>query len=178
MDAITQAILSIAKALSGSGGQRPGTITAFAGSAAPLGALICDGSSVLRSAYPALFAVIGTTYGSVDGTHFTLPDMRGRALVGYDATQTEFNALGKTGGEKTHVLTTAEMPSHNHLAPSKPQGAIIYWDGTSTYGYQAGSGSFGSTGGSNVANWFQNTGGGGAHNNLQPYITVNYLIWY
>ena len=51
----------------------PGTVFITAGAGTPAGYLECNGASVLRADYPALFAAIGTTYGSVDGTHFTLP---------------------------------------------------------------------------------------------------------
>lgn len=59
-----------------------GSILAFAGSAAPTGYLLCDGSSVLRATYANLFAIIGTTYGTVDGTHFNLPNTQGIFLRG------------------------------------------------------------------------------------------------
>lgn len=61
------------------------TLVPFAGTSAPTGWLICDGSSLLRANYPTLFGAIGTNYGSVDGTHFNLPDMRGRIPVGREA---------------------------------------------------------------------------------------------
>ena len=50
-----------------------GSIHIYGGAGVPEGYLECDGASLLRSAYPALFAVIGTTFGNVDGTHFNLP---------------------------------------------------------------------------------------------------------
>ena len=63
-----------------------GTVLAFAGSSAPSGFLLCDGRAVSRTTYTSLFSVIGTTYGSGDGsTTFNLPDMRGRVAVGSDA---------------------------------------------------------------------------------------------
>lgn len=61
------------------------TVMPFAGAAAPTGYLFCDGSSLLRASYPSLFAAISTNYGSVDGTHFNLPDLRGRVTVGREA---------------------------------------------------------------------------------------------
>ena len=54
-----------------------GMMAAYGGSTAPSGWLLCQGQSLKRTDYSSLFAAIGTTYGSVDGTHFTLPDMRG-----------------------------------------------------------------------------------------------------
>src|SRR5882757_1684373 len=60
-----------------------GEIIAYAGNSSPdVRWLLCDGSSVLRSDYPDLFAVVGVSFGSVDGTHFNLPDLQGRAAIG------------------------------------------------------------------------------------------------
>ena len=92
----------------------------------------------------------------------------GRVPLGVDTAQTEFNTVEKTGGAKTHKLTTAEMPSHNHPASyyfrnSLPGGSP---DGVMVYG-AGGSGWTINGQGVNIGN----TGGGGAHNNLQPYIT-------
>jgi len=61
-----------------------GAVFWFGANAAPSGFLECNGASVLRSSEPGLFAVIGTTFGSVDGTHFTLPDLRGQFVRGWD----------------------------------------------------------------------------------------------
>ena len=89
---------------------------------------------------------------------------QGRVLVGYDEGDASFNALDKTGGAKTHVLTTAEMPAHNH--------DLLYGVGASTPSIDRGSsGSATATDSTAIAN----TGGGQAHNNLQPYITV--FMW-
>jgi microcystin-dependent protein len=87
----------------------------FAGSAAPTGYFLCDGSAVSRTTYSALFAITSTTYGVGDGsTTFNLPNLKGRVPVGLDGSQTEFDALGETGGAKTHTLTSTEMPVHGH----------------------------------------------------------------
>jgi microcystin-dependent protein len=93
----------------------PGTVHQFAGSSAPAGYLLCDGSAVSRSTYSVLFSIIGTTYGVGDNaTTFNLPNCKGKVPAGYDSAQSEFNALGKTGGEKTHTITVNELPAHNH----------------------------------------------------------------
>jgi len=77
--------------------------------------LPCDGSSLLRSDYPDLFAVIGTTYGSVDSTHFNLPDFRDRTAVGAgSAPGLTPRAVGDSFGEETHQLTVGELASHAH----------------------------------------------------------------
>jgi microcystin-dependent protein len=222
----------------GGGTEMPtGSLTQFAGSTAPAGWLSCDGANVSRTTYAALFAIIGTTYGAGDGsTTFGLPNMKGRIPVGFDSAQTEFDALGETGGAKTHALTSAEMPSHTHTqnAHNHTQNAHNHTqnahghstdaqgfhahnvgitgsgtsstshrhEGTSTFarginggtllGYNFvtdGQGSHGhnitaATPTNNAATATnnattatnQNTGGNGAHNNLQPYIVLNYII--
>lgn len=137
----------------------------FAGTAAPTGFLIADGAAVSRTTYAALFTVLGTTYGVGDNsTTFNLPNLKGRVAVGVDSTQTEFTPIAKTSGAKTHTLLTTEMPSHTHGIGFNGSGANA---GTSVAIPAAGSASTYAS----VA-----TGGGGAHNNLQPYITTNYII--
>jgi microcystin-dependent protein len=82
---------------------------------APTGYLVCDGSAQSRSIYASLFAVIGTTYGVGDGSStFNLPNLKGQVPVGLDASQTEFNAVAKSGGAKTVTLTESELAAHNH----------------------------------------------------------------
>lgn len=118
--------------------------------------------------YPAPYWPIGSIYISVVNTN---PSQwfdgvwesfgSGRVLVGVDTTQTEFNKVMKTGGEKTHTLNINEMPAHNH--PLKHGTG-----GSGTWGTNINQS--GSTSSDNFA--IANTGGGQAHNNLQPYITV------
>lgn len=95
-----------------------GLVSMFAGSTAPTGWLMCDGTAVSRSTYAGLFAAIGVTYGAGNGsTTFNLPDLRTRVPVGKNGTGT-FATLGSTGGAETHTLTTAQMPSHTHTQNS------------------------------------------------------------
>lgn len=152
-----------------------GEIISFAGATSPSGKwLICDGASILRSDYPDLFTVIGTTYGSVDSTHFNVPDLSGRTIIGVSGS----HALGQNSGQETHTLTIGEIPSHGHtdtghlhtvgnqgvflqLAP--PVG--VFPSAIPTPGVT----------GLASAN-ITNTGGDGAHNNMQPYLSLNYFI--
>lgn len=169
---------------SGGGGRMAGEVITWAGAAPPGGGwLECNGASLLRADYPALFAAIGTTFGSADSTHFNLPDARGRAIVGVDASQTEFTPLGKTGGAKTHTLTIPEMPSHTHVQNPHTHNVMgaLKAGGTGTAIRELAEAA--STPRNDAANAAmaaagtnQNTGGGGAHNNLQPYIAMRFFI--
>jgi microcystin-dependent protein len=99
-------------------GPRVGAMDDYGGTADPdICWLLCDGRSLLRASYPALFAVLGTTYGSVDGTHFNIPDFRGRVAVMVDGAAGRLSAndaIGNSGGEEKHVLTIAELAAHSH----------------------------------------------------------------
>ena len=92
-----------------------GGMVAWTTSSAPTGWLICDGSAVSRTTYADLYAVVGDTYGSGDGTTtFNLPNIKGRVVVGLDSADAAFDALAETGGSATHTLNTAEIPAHTH----------------------------------------------------------------
>lgn len=161
-----------------------GEIRMYAGTTAPSGWRICDGSTLNRTGSgAALFAVIGTTYGVGNGSStYNLPNFKGRVPVGLDAAQTEFNALGVSGGAKTHTLTEAQMPSHTHVQNPHThvmQGNGALTDGSSGTAYVVQNGTFygfrtDQPDQTTAVN--QATGGGQAHNNLQPYLTINYII--
>jgi microcystin-dependent protein len=142
----------------------------FAGPVAniPGGYLLCDGSAVSRTTYAGLYAAIGTGWGVGDGsTTFNLPNLMGKTTVGYNASDTDFNAVGKTGGEKTHQLTITEMPAHTHLYDKGQQGDTtsgVPENDPNGRGY--------------VSTASSSTGGDGAHNNMQPYGVVLKLIKY
>ena len=145
-----------------------GSITMYAGSTTPDGYLICDGSAVSRTTYSDLFNVIGTTYGNGDGsTTFNVPNLKGKVVVGLDSNDTDFDTLGETGGEKEHTLIIDEMPSHDHGHTVRNIYATNSFTQTVDAGLQVGSN--GST---------TSTGGGQPHNNMQPYIVLNYIIKY
>ena len=145
-----------------------GEIKMWAGNTLPKGWLLCDGSEVSKAKYPKLYEAIGDLWGTpASSSNFMLPKLNGKVPVGYNSSDTDFATVGKTGGEKTHKLTTTEMPSHRHGA-----GLYIVAD-------RFGSGSRDAAGtysgyGSAINTGY--TGGGGAHNNMQPYAVIKYII--
>lgn len=177
-----------------------GIIVDFAGTAAPSGWLLCHGQEISRAEFAALFAVIGTAYGAGNGsTTFNLPDTRGRVIAGLDnmggtasgrLTSFSTTTVGGSGGAQTHVLTIAQMPSHDH-------GGSTGWAGEHSHPftifgqrYSDQGGSIPTLGGANTSqSWAGNTaaagnhphtisgqGGGEAHNIVQPTIVMNKII--
>ena len=142
-----------------------GGVMSYIAATAPTGWLLCDGAAVSRTTYADLFTVISTTYGAGNGsTTFNVPNLKGRVPVGLDSTQTEFDALAETGGAKTHTLTTNQIPSHSHNVQdvggtaSVAGGAFV--EGITTASDRS----------------TDAAGGGQAHNNLQPYLVLNFII--
>jgi len=109
-----------------------GCVKMYAGSTPPNTWLICDGSQVSRTTYATLFSVIGTTYGSGDGsTTFNVPNMQGNVVVGHNGGS--YNR-GQTGGSATHTITTAEMPSHSHTGTTDSSGSHSHTGTTDSTG--------------------------------------------
>lgn len=200
-----------------------GSIVMFAGSVAPEGWLICDGSAVSRETYSSLYSVIGDLYGSGDGsTTFNLPDLTGRVLIGSSSS----HPAASSGGEEVHTLSATEIPSHSHSvgqhghsnditvttpvlsheitqavfsynAPGSTTKSGLSGGTSSTYSAYSGSTNTNATRTTDVAvadhpatdctvdgsvddcNAFDTSSVGlsDAHNNMQPYITLNYIIY-
>src|SRR3990172_2175284 len=108
----------------------------------------------------------------------------GRVLVGLDALDTDFDTAEETGGAKTHTLTTAQMPAHTHtqrrnnVATGANTGWTTAFDASSSSPVADVNTGTGSTTATNQAATAvnQNAGGGGAHNNLQPYLVLKGMI--
>lgn len=162
-DEFTEIVEAIKAELKSETTERAGFIYPFAGTTVPIGYLLCDGAEYSRTAYPELFAAIGTIYGAGDGsTTFNVPNLATRVPVGKGSGY----ALGATGGEEKHTLTVDEMPAHNHSL-ANPVGD----DSGDVNGYQWKQ---------NMGDWgkmiTEVAGGSQAHNNMQPYTVVNYII--
>lgn len=141
--------------------------------------LPCDGASYLRVDYPDLFSAIGTVYGSVDSSHFNVPDLRGRSILGVGSgSGLSTYSLGDTGGEESHILVTGEIPSHTHTdtGHTHVEGVAAPAAGAAIAGVPIPSAvpAAGVTN-SGTAN-LTSTGGDGAHENRQPYMALNYAI--
>ena len=197
-----------------------GVISQYAGATAPSGYLLCTGQTLLASDYQDLFNAIGYTYGG-SGSSFVIPNLQNRVPVG-KGSDTEFDTLGETGGEKTVTLQTTHVPSHTHTFSGttsgesghthgvagisglngsgsgylalQTDGNLVWYRGNGTT-WASGQGAGGSTPGMSIGGSQSTTTGGSsghthtysgttsagsgsgtAHNNLQPYIVLNYII--
>jgi microcystin-dependent protein len=162
-------------------GVPPGTIMMFAGTSAPQGWVLCDGTAYAKDSYAALYAAVGSTWGET-ATTFNVPDLRARVPVGNgigNSTNTDTRSgvhanlharpLGSTTGTETQALTVPQLPPHQH-------------------GYSDKSGSGSTTivafawGAADENNFkddpfnTDNAGGNAAHNNLQPVTYMHYII--
>lgn len=186
---------AIAAALSGFTNVPPGTVIEFAGNSVPTGYLSCNGGAVSRTTFSDLFAAIGVTWGVGDGsTTFNVPNDQGTMAVGAgNGPGLSSRTLGQTGGEENHLLVSGEMPSHTHtdtghghsvVDPGHVHAGTFMLPGTNGL---SGSGSVGnSTGGVSSATTgltvntgtanLANTGGGGNHNNMPPFIVYKKCI--
>lgn len=141
---------------------------------APRGWAFCDGQILPINQNQSLYSLLGTTYGGDGRTSFALPDLRGRSPMHVGDGHRE----GQKSGEETHTLSGAEMPQHDHIMQATaidadqpfPGGALfakslgtLYSDSASTP--------------VNLANeTIANAGGGQAHDNMMPYLAVNFCI--
>jgi len=156
---------------------------------APKGWAFCDGQILPLSQNTALFSLLGTTYGGDGKSNFALPNLQGRTAFFYQqGPGLSLYDIGQTGGEDYVTLLDSEMPSHNHTLQANAvagttatangnalaegqwdngigqSGGLQYYSGTTAP--NASMGAFGTS----------FSGGGQPHNNLQPYLTLNFCI--
>ena len=144
---------------------------------APRGWAFCDGQILPINQNQSLYSLLGTTYGGDGRTSFALPDLRGRTPIHIGRSNGgNDHRLGSKSGEETHTLSASEMPQHNHAAqastspgnsPISANNVLasannLYRNLSNPTPLRAGT----------VAN----IGGGQAHENMQPYIAVNFCI--
>ncbi len=163
-----------------------GTITPYGGITAPNGWLICNGAAVSRTTYSELFAAIGITYGSGDGsTTFNLPDLQGKTAFGLGAAP--FNILGSSGGgtSVTPTLnssaltvdiaaTTTTLPNHVHTVPAHSHGFSLATGATNTGSEGAHTHNWGGHWSIDDSNSFLNDNGDGANGNT---LSDNIFWW-
>lgn len=165
-----------------------GIIKIFGGNFAPRGWALCDGSLLSIAQNTALFSILGTTYGGNGQTTFALPDLRGRTAVGMGTGPGLSPVVqGQLAGEQNHTLITSEMPMHNHSSAvnsgNASQAAATAGASIATPGALSGR-TFTPTLGFNTSTpdtalnpaSVGIAGGNQPHNNMQPYLGVNYII--
>lgn len=162
--------------------QFQGTIQAFAFGLVPKGWALCNGQLLPINQNQALFSLLGTTFGGNGSTTFGLPNLQGMTPLCYGNSAVGNYAMGQSGGEANHTLVANEMPTHNHplvaSSGTAPLPAISPIDGS--FPAQTPS-----SPGTNFATTSDNTplgpgsssaGGGQAHQNMQPYLALNFCI--
>ncbi|WP_017328066.1 phage tail protein [Synechococcus sp. PCC 7336] len=145
---------------------------------APRGWAFCDGQILPINQNQSLYSLLGTTYGGDGRTSFALPDLRGRTPIHVGASNGTSHRQGQKGGEETHTLSAAEMPQHRHTVEvsstlvnaQTPIGNTLGDNLSTPYAPRS----------TNIANMasgvIANVGGGQGHENMQPYLAVNFCI--
>ena len=146
---------------------------------APRGWANCDGEILPINQNQSLYSILGTTYGGDGRTSFALPDLRGRTPIHAGSNGTSSYSLGQKGGEETHALTAAEIPGHTHTLQAQndvplgdePNASVLAQGLQSTYVNDDSSKRVGM-----ASSAVSSAGGGGGHNNMQPFLSVRYII--
>lgn len=154
---------------------------------APKGWATCDGQILPINQNQALFALVGTIYGGNGQTTFALPNLRGRVPIHMGSN----HPIGEIGGERFHTITVAELPTHVHDINKTPAGLVSAKAKTGSIAnkmtpegnYFATNASetrrFSNRSDSSLGNGVPTVGfvgGSQAHNNMQPYLVLNYVI--
>jgi microcystin-dependent protein len=155
-----------------------GEVRMFGGNFAPLDWAFCNGQLLQISQNPALYSLIGTTYGGDGQNTFALPNLQSRVpLHQGTGAQGQSYPLGQAAGEETHTLTTTELPNHTHAVAAigkanaaRPNNAL-YGGATSFAVYAAAPG-----GAMNAGVVARNNAATLGHSNIMPYLVINFII--
>ena len=157
-----------------------GEIRMFAGDYAPRGWAKCEGQLLAISQYNALFSILGTRYGGDGRTTLALPDLRGRVAIGSGSGPgLTPRSLSQRSGSETNMLTVANLPAHNHsINAVTADGNASIPGGNLPAGTKLLDKEYSDAVGTTTMNatMVSSTGGGQAVNNMQPYLTVTYII--
>lgn len=165
-----------------------GMLGIFGGNFAPRYFAFCDGRILPIASYTPLYSLIGSTYGGNGVTTFALPDLRGRVPVGFGGGPgLSFYNIGEIGGSATAYVSPNQLPSHNHSfavsAAAATQSTATANASIAAPNIPAGRGTSPSNGfTASTPNMYlmpqavSNAGSSVPHNNLQPYLGVNYII--
>lgn len=163
-----------------------GEVRIFAGNFAPKGWAFCHGQLLPISQNTALFSLLGTTYGGDGKSNFALPNLQGSmVMMPGQGPGLSLRDLGEAGGSETVTLIEAEMPAHLHGYTFSPI-TLGCWDGTGAVdtpqnGFPANAAAnYATTTNANLVTkdglYIYPAGGSQPHNNMQPYIVLNYII--
>jgi len=177
-----------------------GMVFAFVTASVPTGALECDGATYLRTDYPDLYAALDSAF-IVDADHFKVPDLLGRTVIGVGSgSGLSTYAMDDSGGEESHILSTAQLPNHSHTVTDPGHAHGVTDPGhTHTYTFRAAASAGALQSGTNSGNvgsgttsrdatgvsvnsattgiLVGSTGSGAGHENRQPYRALRYAIW-
>ena len=157
-----------------------GQITIVGFNFAPRGYAQCNGQILSINQNQSLFALIGTTYGGDGRSTFALPDLRGRTPIHKGSSNGTSHQMGNKAGEEKHTLIAQEMPVHTHDLKASgtdgnnifPTGNILAALSTGAYRQNPAAANFIEMRSGTVTN----TGSNQSHNNMQPFLTIKFLI--
>lgn len=147
---------------------------------APKGWAFCNGQLLPISQNTALFSLLGTTYGGDGKSTFALPNLQGSApMHPHQGPGLSDHDLGETGGSETVTLLQTEIPAHTHtmMAAAQDPATAKLVNAQASFSISQGGGLYQDTRNTDLASEAATpTGGGLPHNNLQPYLTLNFNI--